>query len=229
MTTRFAPVPDLRRSCRTPRLNTPMVPGPQTSCVIRVSTFTHTLSPGWTCALPEARARTFSVRVISRIASIVRRRAGCKWNHVRREWKEEAVLGYRFLVLRSRRRVAAKAEGLGLRAACRRFAVAAACCPWWSRVSGGNATFSSAAPGDRSAATEVSGGFVTLSGCSPTRGSGRAGVSGGNATFFRCPPVAGSGRVEVSGGIVTFPPPLARWEFPLRPAGKSRAPDPSKA
>src|SRR3954462_9625568 len=46
------------------RLKTPMVPGPQTSCVIRTSTFTHTLSPGCTCAFPEARARTFSVKVI---------------------------------------------------------------------------------------------------------------------------------------------------------------------
>src|SRR5581483_10260626 len=46
------------------RLKTPMVPGPQTSWVMRTSTFTHTLSPAWTCALPLARASTFSVRVI---------------------------------------------------------------------------------------------------------------------------------------------------------------------
>src|SRR5258708_6963285 len=46
------------------RLKTPMVPGPHTSWVMRMSTFTHTLSPAWTCALPLARASTFSVRVI---------------------------------------------------------------------------------------------------------------------------------------------------------------------
>src|SRR4051812_40632458 len=46
------------------RLKTPIVPGPHTSWVMRTSTLTHTLSPGWTCALPEARARTFSVSVI---------------------------------------------------------------------------------------------------------------------------------------------------------------------
>src|SRR5258708_4717275 len=46
------------------RLNTPMVPGPHTSWVISTSTFTHTLSPGWTDFLPEARAMSFSVSVI---------------------------------------------------------------------------------------------------------------------------------------------------------------------
>src|SRR5581483_11404332 len=46
------------------RLNTPMVPGPQTSWVMRTSTFTHTLSPGRTSALPLARASSFSVKVI---------------------------------------------------------------------------------------------------------------------------------------------------------------------
>src|SRR6266508_4155593 len=46
------------------RLNTPMVPGPQTSCVMSTSAFTHTLSPACTCALPAARARIFSVSVI---------------------------------------------------------------------------------------------------------------------------------------------------------------------
>src|ERR1700753_3056574 len=47
------------------RLNTPMVPGPQTSCVMSTSTLTQTLSPGATCALPLARASSFSVSVIS--------------------------------------------------------------------------------------------------------------------------------------------------------------------
>src|SRR5258706_15617437 len=46
------------------RLNTPMVPGPQTSWVINTSAFTQTLSPAATVALPEARARSFSVSVI---------------------------------------------------------------------------------------------------------------------------------------------------------------------
>src|SRR6266481_4542221 len=46
------------------RLKTPIVPGPHTSCVIRMSVFTHTLSPAATRALPLARARIFSVRVI---------------------------------------------------------------------------------------------------------------------------------------------------------------------
>src|SRR4051794_24393497 len=44
--------------------NTPMVPGPQTSWVMRTSTFTQTLSPGETEDRPAARASTFSVRVI---------------------------------------------------------------------------------------------------------------------------------------------------------------------
>src|ERR1035437_3203508 len=46
------------------RLNTPMVPGPQTSCVMSTSAFTQMLSPAWTLALPAARARIFSVNVI---------------------------------------------------------------------------------------------------------------------------------------------------------------------
>src|SRR5262245_59476003 len=46
------------------RLNTPMVRGPQTSWVMRMSTLTQTLSPGSTCALPPARASSFSVKVI---------------------------------------------------------------------------------------------------------------------------------------------------------------------
>src|SRR5436190_17725554 len=56
-----------------------MVPGPQTSWVIRTSTLTHTLSPGCTFALPLARARTFSVRVI-RIGKMAARRLFGKWN-----------------------------------------------------------------------------------------------------------------------------------------------------
>src|ERR1700722_12483134 len=43
------------------RLNTPMVPGPHTSWVMRTSTFTQTLSPGCTDFLPDARAMIFSV------------------------------------------------------------------------------------------------------------------------------------------------------------------------
>src|SRR6185295_8412195 len=46
------------------RLKMPIVPGPQTSWVISTSALTHTLSPGRTSALPEARARIFSVMVI---------------------------------------------------------------------------------------------------------------------------------------------------------------------
>src|SRR5437762_14380407 len=46
------------------RLKTPMVPGPQTSWVINTSAWTQTLSPDWTRALPAARARIFSVKVI---------------------------------------------------------------------------------------------------------------------------------------------------------------------
>ena len=46
-------------------LNTPMVPGPQTSCVMSTSTLTQTLSPGSTGSRPAARARIFSVSVIA--------------------------------------------------------------------------------------------------------------------------------------------------------------------
>src|SRR5687768_16306033 len=46
------------------RLKTPMVPGPHTSWVIRMSALTHTLSPASTRAFPEARARIFSVKVM---------------------------------------------------------------------------------------------------------------------------------------------------------------------
>src|SRR5688572_31772704 len=46
------------------RLKTPIVPGPQTSCVMSTSAFTQILSPACTEALPAARARIFSVNVI---------------------------------------------------------------------------------------------------------------------------------------------------------------------
>src|SRR5689334_14687103 len=46
------------------RLKTPMVPGPQTSCVISTSAFTQMLSPACTRALPAARASIFSVKVM---------------------------------------------------------------------------------------------------------------------------------------------------------------------
>src|ERR1041385_993991 len=45
------------------RLNTPIGPGPQTSCVIKTSAFTQMLSPASTLALCAARARIFSVNV----------------------------------------------------------------------------------------------------------------------------------------------------------------------
>src|SRR5258706_11624041 len=48
------------------RLNTPMVPGPQTSWVISKSALTQTLSPACTCPFPAARASIFSVSVIDR-------------------------------------------------------------------------------------------------------------------------------------------------------------------
>src|SRR5258708_4017167 len=46
------------------RLKTPIVPGPHTSCVIRMSAFTQILSPACVRALLAARARIFSVNVI---------------------------------------------------------------------------------------------------------------------------------------------------------------------
>src|SRR5438093_13560525 len=49
------------------RLKTPIVPGPQTSWVMRTSTLTQTLSPGRTAFLPDARAMIFSVSVMQRI------------------------------------------------------------------------------------------------------------------------------------------------------------------
>src|SRR5688572_25619732 len=48
-------------------LKTPIVPGPQTSWVIRISAFTQTLSPASTLALPAARAKIFSVKVIETV------------------------------------------------------------------------------------------------------------------------------------------------------------------
>src|SRR5258708_24240522 len=45
-------------------LKTPIVPGPHTSCVIRMSAFTQILSPAFVRDLPAARARIFSVNVI---------------------------------------------------------------------------------------------------------------------------------------------------------------------
>src|SRR3954468_23015799 len=47
------------------RLKTPIVPGPQTSCVIKMSAFTQTFSPAETFALPAALAKIFSVKVIN--------------------------------------------------------------------------------------------------------------------------------------------------------------------
>src|SRR5688572_7461685 len=50
------------------RLKTPIVPGPHTSWVMRMSAFTHTFSPADTWAFPAALAKIFSVSVISRDA-----------------------------------------------------------------------------------------------------------------------------------------------------------------
>jgi hypothetical protein len=49
------------------RLKMPMVGGPQTSCVIRISTFTQTVSPASTWVRPAALARIFSVKVIDMV------------------------------------------------------------------------------------------------------------------------------------------------------------------
>src|SRR5438034_2948700 len=46
------------------RLKTPIVPGPQTSWVMRTSALTQMLSPACTRLLPAARARIFSVKVM---------------------------------------------------------------------------------------------------------------------------------------------------------------------
>jgi len=46
-------------------LKIPIEPGPQTSCVIKISTLTQTLSPGLSWAFSEALANIFSVIVIA--------------------------------------------------------------------------------------------------------------------------------------------------------------------
>src|SRR5690242_3149966 len=68
MTTRF--LSQTLASLPNSRLNTPMVPGPQTSWVMRTSALTQMLSPAWTFALPAARARIFSVSVMLEIGLI---------------------------------------------------------------------------------------------------------------------------------------------------------------
>src|SRR3990167_16785 len=45
-------------------LNTPIVPGPQISCVIKTSTSIQTFSPGWTSFFLDFAAKIFSVKVI---------------------------------------------------------------------------------------------------------------------------------------------------------------------
>src|SRR4029434_4109810 len=75
------------------RLKAPMVPGPHTSWVMRMSTLTHTLSPGSTCALPPARASSFSVKVIGQAKW---RGGGGSANGIR----GEAGIGARVLVER---------------------------------------------------------------------------------------------------------------------------------
>ncbi len=63
------------------RLNTPIVPGPQTSCVISTSAFTQILSPAATRGFPAARASIFSVNVIR--AKTYGRTAGVSiWNNL---------------------------------------------------------------------------------------------------------------------------------------------------
>src|SRR5437870_8613710 len=61
------------------RLKMPIVPGPQTSCVMRTSARTQTFSPGSTDGLPAARARIFSVIVMD-VIGILRSRS---WPHLR--------------------------------------------------------------------------------------------------------------------------------------------------
>src|SRR5688572_1223485 len=60
------------------RLNTPIVPGPHTSCVIRTSACTQTFSPAPTVAFPAARAKIFSVNVIKETGNVSPGNAGCK-------------------------------------------------------------------------------------------------------------------------------------------------------
>src|SRR5712692_7572514 len=59
-------------------LKTPMVPGPHTSWVMRISVSTQMLSPGTTLSLPACRARILSVMVIAGITKAsVRKERGC--------------------------------------------------------------------------------------------------------------------------------------------------------
>src|SRR5690242_7300762 len=55
-------------------LKMPIVPGPHTSCVIRISTSTQILSPGPTRSRPACRARICSVNVIGVMGSRLRGR-----------------------------------------------------------------------------------------------------------------------------------------------------------
>src|SRR5262249_51753388 len=57
-------------------LKMPMVPGPQTSWVMRTSTFTQMFSPGAVVSRPAARARIFSVIVCDGIGELLRRLVG---------------------------------------------------------------------------------------------------------------------------------------------------------
>src|SRR5436190_15990560 len=77
------------------RLNTPIVPGPQTSCVISTSAFTQTLSPASTRGLPAARASIFSVSVIDKLCeqSIIEQRDD--FNLERRVFHARAALDQR--------------------------------------------------------------------------------------------------------------------------------------
>src|SRR6478735_3948015 len=54
----------------------PIVPGPHTSCVMRMSTSTHTLSLGLTWLLPVCLARIFSVMVMPGIDRLLFQRTG---------------------------------------------------------------------------------------------------------------------------------------------------------
>src|SRR3954467_14020550 len=74
------------------RLNTPMVPGPQTSWVISTSALTHTLSPAATRVFPDARAKIFSVNVIrSEARTYLMEHRGA----TRRQGRNECECGFR--------------------------------------------------------------------------------------------------------------------------------------
>src|SRR5262249_14908994 len=62
-------------------LKMPMVPGPQTSCVMSTSTFTQMFSPGAAASRPAARARIFSVIVCDGIASSRIRQVGRQFHY----------------------------------------------------------------------------------------------------------------------------------------------------